>query len=162
MTLVDWLLDQCMAMGNEPTHPPGFCKVHRYAKEWNGLLMIGCVAQRLSFNGFSCSLMIINATNTCLTLCSLYCSLTFITTFTSYLRSALVHNLHLIVTHPSCIIHLLNILTLRKALTILSSILTHVHIHMHIHTYSNFNTINIDLCPYSKETTSNFRTIIWA
>ena len=48
MTLVVWLLDQGMVMGNEPTHPPGFCKAHRYAKEWNGLLLRGCVAQKLS------------------------------------------------------------------------------------------------------------------
>jgi hypothetical protein len=48
MTLVEWLLDQCTAKGNEPTHPPGFCKVHRYAKEWNGLLIRGWVAQGLS------------------------------------------------------------------------------------------------------------------
>ena len=51
MTLVDCLLDHCMTMGDEPTHPPGFCKVHRYAKEWNGLLIRGCVAQRLSLKG---------------------------------------------------------------------------------------------------------------
>jgi hypothetical protein len=36
------------AMRNDPTHPPGFCKVHRYAKEWNGLLIRGCFAQGLS------------------------------------------------------------------------------------------------------------------
>ena len=48
MTLVVWLVDQGMVMGNEPTHPPGFCKEHRYAKEWNGLLLRGYVAQKLS------------------------------------------------------------------------------------------------------------------
>ena len=48
MTLVLRLLDQGMNMGYEPTHPPGFCKAHRYAKEWNGLFLRGCVAQKLS------------------------------------------------------------------------------------------------------------------
>ena len=48
MTLVGWLLDQGRVLRNKPTHPPGFCKGHRYAKEWNGLLLRGCVAQKLS------------------------------------------------------------------------------------------------------------------
>ena len=37
MTFILWLLDQGVYMGYEPTHPPGFCKAHRYDKEWIGL-----------------------------------------------------------------------------------------------------------------------------
>ena len=32
-------------MGEDPTHPPGFCKVHGYTKEWCGLLIRGCIAK---------------------------------------------------------------------------------------------------------------------
>jgi len=42
-------------MRNDPTHPPGSCKVHRYAKEWNGLLINGRgkpTASSLSADGF--------------------------------------------------------------------------------------------------------------
>ena len=48
MTMVSCLICKGIAMRNDPTHPPGFWKVHRYAKEWCGLLIRGCNAQRLS------------------------------------------------------------------------------------------------------------------
>ena len=48
MTMVSSLICKGVAMGNDPTHPPRFCKVHGYVKEWYGLLIRGCIAQRLS------------------------------------------------------------------------------------------------------------------
>ena len=40
--MVSWLLGLDIVMRNEPTHPPGFGKVHRYAIEWCGLLIRRC------------------------------------------------------------------------------------------------------------------------
>ena len=47
-TMVDSWICKGVAMGEDPTHPLGFWKVHGYAKEWYGLLVRGCIAQRLS------------------------------------------------------------------------------------------------------------------
>ena len=43
--MISWLLGLDIAMRNEPTHPPGFRKVHRHAIEWCGLLIRGCFAK---------------------------------------------------------------------------------------------------------------------
>jgi hypothetical protein len=48
MTMLRGKLGKSMTMRNNPTHPPGICKVHRYAEEWIGLLIRGCVAQEPS------------------------------------------------------------------------------------------------------------------
>ena len=43
--MVRWLLSLDIAMRNEPTHPPRFWKVHRYAIEWCGFFIRGCFAK---------------------------------------------------------------------------------------------------------------------